>query len=99
MHKMFIRLSTIEDIRNFSAAVIAFDYDIDLHSGRYLVDAKSIMGIFSLDLLNPIELVAHTDSPEALIEKHFGEVTFKTGPTSPEQYLAFRDDLNKAFTD
>ncbi len=69
MYKTFIRLSTIEDIRNFSAAVIAFDYDIDLHSGRYLVDAKSIMGIFSLDLLNPIELVAHTDSPEALIEK------------------------------
>lgn len=69
MYKTSIRLSTIEDIRNFSAAVIAFDYDIDLHSGRYLVDAKSIMGIFSLDLLNPIELVAHTDSPEALIEK------------------------------
>ena len=69
MQKMMIRLSTIEDIRNFVSTVIGFDFEIDLCSGRYVVDAKSIMGIFSLDLANPIELVAHTDSAELLTEK------------------------------
>ena len=45
-----------------------FNYDIDLVSGRYAVDAKSIMGIFSLDLSKPIKLQAHTEDPEALIK-------------------------------
>lgn len=69
MYKVNIRLKTIEDIRNFVSSVLAFDYEIDLASGRYLIDAKSIMGIFSLDLMHSIELIAHTDAPEALIEK------------------------------
>jgi hypothetical protein len=56
-----IRLSTIEDVRNFVNAVTACEYDVDLASGRYIVDAKSIMGIFSLDLLNPIRMTIHTD--------------------------------------
>ena len=64
-----IRLSTIEDIRNFVAAVLAFDFEIDLQSGRYVIDAKSIMGIFSLDLMNPIRLIAHTDDAETLFAK------------------------------
>ena len=49
-----IRLSTIEEVRNFVNIVSKYDYEIDLKSGRYVVDAKSIMGIFSLDLLNKI---------------------------------------------
>ena len=69
MYKVNIRLKTIEDIRTFVSSVLAFDYEIDLASGRYLIDAKSIMGIFSLDLMHPIELVAHTNAPDALIEK------------------------------
>ncbi len=69
MYKAKIRLKTIEDIRSFVSAVLAFDFEIDLASGRYLIDAKSIMGIFSLDLMRPIELIAHTDKTEALIEK------------------------------
>ncbi|MBO5050705.1 MAG: HPr family phosphocarrier protein [Clostridia bacterium] len=69
MKSVFVRLSTIESIRDFVSTVLTFDYDIDLRSGRYLIDAKSIMGIFSLDLLSPIELIAHTDKPEALLEK------------------------------
>ena len=40
-----------------------YDFEVDLVSGRYTVDAKSIMGIFSLDLSKPIELNAHTDNP------------------------------------
>lgn len=66
--KVNIRLSSIEAIRSFVSAVLRFDYEIDLCSGRYLIDAKSIMGIFSLDLMNPIQLIAHTDHAEALLE-------------------------------
>ena len=61
-----IRLSTIADVRDFVNIVSKSDVDIDLQSGRYVVDGKSIMGIFSLDLLSPIALTAHTDEPEEL---------------------------------
>ena len=57
-----IRLSTIEDVRNFVNTVSKYDIDIDLSSGRYIVDAKSIMGIFSLDLSKPIDLAIHAES-------------------------------------
>ena len=56
-----IKFLSISDVKEFADLVAAFDYDIDLVSGRYVVDAKSIMGIFSLDLSKPIKLVAHTD--------------------------------------
>ena len=61
-----IRLSTIADVRDFVNIVSKSDIDIDLASGRYLVDAKSIMGIFSLDLLSPITLTAQSDETEEL---------------------------------
>ena len=64
-----IRLSSIEDVRNFVEVVRQYEGDIDLSSGRYIVDAKSIMGIFSLDLLNPILLTAHTDDADDLFNK------------------------------
>lgn len=51
-----ISLKTIDDIKNFVAAATKCAGDIDLSSGRYVVDAKSIMGIFSLDLTKPIIL-------------------------------------------
>ena len=54
-----IRLYTISDIRDFVNIASKYDFDIDLKSGRYVVDAKSIMGIFSLDLSKPIELTIH----------------------------------------
>lgn len=61
-----IRLTTLEDVRRFVNTVTKYDIEIDLCSGRYVVDAKSIMGIFSLDLLSPIQLTAHTDDTAAL---------------------------------
>lgn len=64
-----IRLSTIEDVRNFVNAVTACDCDVDLASGRYIVDAKSIMGIFSLDLMNPIRMTVHSDECEDFEKK------------------------------
>ena len=62
------QLNAINDVKDFVNKVMLFNYDIDLVSGRYAIDAKSIMGIFSLDLSKPIKLQAHTDDPEKLVE-------------------------------
>ncbi len=69
MKDAVITLSNVQDIRDFVNCVILVDYDVDLEQGRYTVDAKSIMGIFSLDLISPIKLIAHTDDAEELFEK------------------------------
>lgn len=69
MKVFYIRLSTIEEVRNFVNTVSKYDYEVDLKSGRYVVDAKSIMGIFSLDLLNKIEVTVHSDSCDDLIQE------------------------------
>ena len=69
MKDMKIALTNVQDIRDFVNEVVLVSYEVDLVQGRYTVDAKSIMGIFSLDLLSPITLVAHTDAPEALFER------------------------------
>lgn len=61
-----IKLSSIEDVRNFVDIVSKYEVDVDLSSGRYIVDAKSIMGIFSLDLLKPIKLTAHSENTDEL---------------------------------
>lgn len=61
MKEVKIRLSSIQDVRMFVDTVTKYNIDVDLSSGRYVVDAKSIMGIFSLDLLSPITLTAQTD--------------------------------------
>lgn len=69
MKEIKIKLSNVQDIREFVNVVILADYDVDLVQGRYVIDAKSIMGIFSLDLLSPITLVAHSDHPDMLFSK------------------------------
>lgn len=66
MNTFYIKLSTIEDIRKFVEIVTRQDFDIDLSSGRYVVDAKSIMGIFSLDLMDKILVTAHTENVDNL---------------------------------
>lgn len=69
MKETKIKLSNVQDIREFVNVIILADYDVDLVQGRYVIDAKSIMGIFSLDLLSPINLVAHTDNADVIFEK------------------------------
>lgn len=64
-----IRLNGVDDIRAFVNAVAMYKYDIDLRGGRYVVDAKSIMGIFSLDLSSPIEMVVYGDKEDELIAR------------------------------
>ena len=69
MKEIKIVLNNIQDIRDFVNQVILADYEVDLVQGRYVVDAKSIMGIFSLDLLSPITIIAHTDYAADFFEK------------------------------
>ena len=56
-----IMLSSINDVKNIVNIVNKYEFDIDLISERYVVDAKSIMGIFSLDLTKTIAVEAHTE--------------------------------------
>ena len=57
-----ISLNSIDKVKSFVNDITKFDVDFDLVSGRYVIDAKSIMGIFSLDLSKPIDLNIHADS-------------------------------------
>lgn len=62
MKTVKISLNSIEKVKSFVNTITKFDNDFDLVSGRYVIDAKSIMGIFSLDLSKPIDLNVHADS-------------------------------------
>ena len=62
MKEVNIRLSLAENVKAFVNVVGRFDYEMDLQSGRHVVDAKSILGIFSLDLSKPIDLNIHAES-------------------------------------
>ena len=62
MKTVQISLNSIGKVKSFVNTISQFDYDFDLVSGRYVIDAKSIMGIFSLDLSKSIELSIHTDN-------------------------------------
>ncbi len=60
MKTVQIMLNSIDKVKNFVNDIAKFDSDFDLISGRYVIDAKSIMGIFSLDLSKPITLNIHS---------------------------------------
>ncbi|MCF0145461.1 MAG: HPr family phosphocarrier protein [Eubacterium sp.] len=64
MKTIRISLNSIEKVKRFVNTISQFDNDFDLVSGRYVIDAKSIMGIFSLDLSRPIDLSVHADGEE-----------------------------------
>ena len=59
MKTVKISLNSIDKVKAFVNEITKFDSDFDLVSGRYVIDAKSIMGIFSLDLSKPIDLTVH----------------------------------------
>ncbi|HHT96981.1 MAG TPA: HPr family phosphocarrier protein [Clostridiales bacterium] len=62
MKTIKISLNSIDKVKSFVNDVTKFDTDFDLVSGRYVIDAKSIMGIFSLDLSKPIDLNIHNEA-------------------------------------
>lgn len=61
MKTVTISLNSIDKVKAFVNDITKFDSDFDLVSGRYVIDAKSIMGIFSLDLSKPIDLNIHSE--------------------------------------
>lgn len=63
-----INLNNFENIRTFHEIVCKFDSDVDAYSGRYIVDAKSILGLYTLDLSQNIDIKIHTEDEEVVRE-------------------------------
>lgn len=70
--KMTIKLNDFSDIKKFTNEVSKFEGDIDLVKGRYVIDAKSTMGIFTLDLSSPVDVVIYSDDEKEI--ERFNEV-------------------------
>ena len=64
MKTIQVSLNSIDKVKYFVNDLNRFDCDFDLVSGRYVIDAKSILGIFSLDLSNPIDLMIHAEGDQ-----------------------------------
>ena len=73
MQTITISLDTVEKVKGFVNTISPLDGDFDLVSERYVVDAKSIMGIFSLDLTKPLKLSMHTEETVPNFEEEFKE--------------------------
>ena len=69
MKTVMIRLSLVENVNKFVNIVSRYPFEMDLRAGRHVVDAKSILGIFSLDLSRPISLEVYSDDCEALMKE------------------------------
>lgn len=66
MLKANLFFKTLEDVKKFVNLAMLKDYELDLVSGKYVVNAKSIMGIFSLDLTKPVSLIAQNEGDDQL---------------------------------
>ncbi|MDO4336620.1 MAG: HPr family phosphocarrier protein [Eubacteriales bacterium] len=64
MKTVKISLNSIDKVKSFISEISDYECELDLVSGRYVIDAKSIMGIFSLDLSKPIDLNIHASGAE-----------------------------------
>jgi len=64
-----IKLSLVENVNKFVNIVSHYPYEMDLRAGRHVVDAKSILGIFSLDLSRPITLEIYSDDCQDLLQE------------------------------
>ena len=71
MQSVTILLDTIEKVRNFVSKIALLEGDFDIVSDRYIIDAKSIMGIFSLDLSKPLKLTIHNASSVDKVKEDF----------------------------
>ena len=69
MKSVMIRLSLVENVNKFVNIVSHYPFEMDLRAGRHVVDAKSILGIFSLDLSRPITLEIYSDDCEDLLKE------------------------------
>lgn len=69
MKNISISLKEVNDVTNFVNLLTTYDYEVDLVSGRYIVNAKSLLGIYSLDLSKPVKLVIYSDECDELLAK------------------------------
>ncbi len=69
MKSVMIRLSLVENVNKFVNVVSRYPFEMDLRAGRHVVDAKSILGIFSLDLSRPITLDIYSDDCDKLMDE------------------------------
>ena len=67
MKSVKITLAMAENVKQFVNTVSKYPYELDLRSGRFLIDAKSLLGIFSLDLSKPLILEIHNDNCDELL--------------------------------
>jgi phosphotransferase system HPr-like phosphotransfer protein len=67
MNTVTVNLNGIEAVKRFNTVVSTFYSEIDIVKGRYVIDAKSIMGIFSLDLSKPIDVVIHSHNEDEIV--------------------------------
>ena len=75
MKTVTVHLNTIDKVKSFVKDIGQYDNDFDLVSGRYLIDAKSIMGIFTMDLSKPLQLVIHSSKNEDMIADSLSKYT------------------------
>lgn len=66
MKSIFVSLNSIDKVKRFESDICKMDGDFELVSGKYIVDAKSMMGIFSLDLSKPVQLNIHQETEEKM---------------------------------
>lgn len=72
MVERYVQLNTIDRVETFVNKIIIIDSDVDLISGRYVVNAKSIMAIFSVALTDKLKIVLHSDNEDEI--KKFDEI-------------------------
>ena len=68
----YVLLNTIDRVKKFVNDIVSIDSDVDLIYGRYTLDAKSIMAIFSINLNNKLKLVLHSDDEDEI--RKFNEI-------------------------
>ena len=68
MKSVKVFFPTIDSVKDFVVAVSYYPFDVDLHNGRYVVDAKSLLGIYSLDLAKPIVCEIYNDNCDELLK-------------------------------
>lgn len=64
MMKLTLKLNSLDEVKRFIGITSRFDADLSLVNGRYSVDAKSILGVFSMDLSQPVQLVCEREDEE-----------------------------------
>lgn len=70
--KLTIDLSNLEKVKRFTNIITTFESDIDILRGRYVLDAKSIMGLFTISLLEPVDIEIHSDDEDEIVR--FNEI-------------------------